>query len=221
MHGSMGGGRKPAPVGKSARSQAPLAYPTNLSSLAATNFEARASFPRGAGTSRPGEEMRAETREQVSVAVAIPVAFRKDPSSQRSGWSADAGLWQLGVIHLRIGCSSEARIPRLRPRTPTSRRRCWDSRRAGWPTIGRRPAISAQARSAAIPCAWTRFTAHRTAWTQAPAGERPARLVIRAPQFVPAAGRARLTNVPAARGALGPAHGGGGGMFGGGYAVEL
>jgi hypothetical protein len=30
MHGSMGGGRKPAPVGKSARSQAPLAYPTNL-----------------------------------------------------------------------------------------------------------------------------------------------------------------------------------------------
>ncbi|HEX4864530.1 MAG TPA: hypothetical protein VFV02_10680, partial [Acidimicrobiales bacterium] len=30
MHGSMGGGRKPEPVGKSARSQAPLAYPTNL-----------------------------------------------------------------------------------------------------------------------------------------------------------------------------------------------
>ena len=30
MHGSMGGGRKPAPVGQSARSQAPLAYPTNL-----------------------------------------------------------------------------------------------------------------------------------------------------------------------------------------------
>jgi hypothetical protein len=30
MHGSMGGGRKPAPVGKSARSQAPLAYPTIL-----------------------------------------------------------------------------------------------------------------------------------------------------------------------------------------------
>jgi hypothetical protein len=30
MHGSMGGERKPAPVGKSARSQAPLAYPTDL-----------------------------------------------------------------------------------------------------------------------------------------------------------------------------------------------
>src|SRR4051812_34067336 len=30
MHGSMGGGRKPAPVGKAARSPAPLAYPTNL-----------------------------------------------------------------------------------------------------------------------------------------------------------------------------------------------
>jgi hypothetical protein len=34
MHGSMGGGRKPAPVGKSARNQAPLAYPTNLTSQA-------------------------------------------------------------------------------------------------------------------------------------------------------------------------------------------
>ncbi len=35
MHGSMGGGRKPAPVGTSARSQAPLAYPTNLAAGAA------------------------------------------------------------------------------------------------------------------------------------------------------------------------------------------
>jgi len=35
MHGSMGGGRKPATVGHAARRQAPLAYPTNLGTLAA------------------------------------------------------------------------------------------------------------------------------------------------------------------------------------------
>jgi hypothetical protein len=30
MHGSMGGGRRPATVGHAARRPAPLAYPTNL-----------------------------------------------------------------------------------------------------------------------------------------------------------------------------------------------
>ncbi len=33
MHGSMGGGRRPATVGHAARRQAPLAYPTNLRTM--------------------------------------------------------------------------------------------------------------------------------------------------------------------------------------------
>jgi membrane associated rhomboid family serine protease len=38
MHGSMGGGRKPATVGHAARRQAPLAYPTLNGSVAHSSF---------------------------------------------------------------------------------------------------------------------------------------------------------------------------------------